>query len=300
MYQTINELVSESSLGLSAWCTLFGKTRQAYYKHQKRREAQQMSNLALLADVLLIRRDHKLMGTNKIRVILKDHPGMMGRDRFFDLMATHGLLVRKRKSRVYTTNSNHRFRKYGNLIKELEIDRKNQVWVSDITYVKVGETPYYLSLITDAYSNKIVGHCIAKSLEAKHSLSALKYALKVEGNPEIHHSDRGIQYCCDEYTSALKQENRAIQISMSKKGDPLENPIAERVNGIIKNEYLCNYNLDKNNYKEQVATAIRLYNLERPHYSQNMKTPSEIHDGIINPLTTFFRNKNQSLTLTRN
>ena len=258
------------------------------------------SNLRLLVDVMQIRRTHTKFGTPKLRAVLQGHPNMVGRDQFYDLLRDHGLLIKKRKKSVNTTNSNHRFRKYNNLIRNLEIAYKNQVWVSDITYVPIEGKNYYLSLITDAFSHKIVGHCIARSLETKHTAQALKNALLMEGNPEIHHSDRGIQYCCDEYTDILKGPSRRIKISMSKKGDPLENAVAERVNGIIKNDYLASDCLNHENYKEVVAESIRRYNMERPHNSIGMKTPCEIHDGIINPLTTYFRDKYQSLTLTRN
>jgi transposase InsO family protein len=170
--------------------------------------------------------------------------------------------------------------------------------VSDITYVKVSHSDYYLSLITDAYSRRVVGYTLARSLEAKHSIKALKMALEKEGRPKIHHSDRGIQYCCYPYTTIL--QNSGVKISMSRKGDPLENAIAERINGIIKNEYLKYRKLTPQNYQEQIKEVIQLYNQERPHLSCKMKTPNEVHLSENNPLTTLISNKNKVLTQVSN
>ena len=230
--------------------------------------------------------------------MLNDHPSMVGRDRFYELLSRHDLLIRRRKRSRYTTDSNHIYKKYPNRIKGVTPKSSGQIWVSDITYVKVAKQDYYLSLITDAYSRKIVGYTLAPSLDAKHSISALKMALDKEGKPNIHHSDRGIQYCCYPYTSIL--QNYGVTISMSRKGDPLENPLAERVNGIIKNEYLRHRNLSKDNYQQQIDEVVQLYNQERPHLSWNMKTPNEVHLSKINPLTTQIRNKQQVTTINSN
>lgn len=286
----------ESRIGF--WCRLFGKSRQAYYKHQHKTKYQEGQELSLLADVMKIRRKHPMMGTGKLRHILKDHPSMRGRDRFYELLSRHDLLIRKHKRHRYTTQSNHIYKKYPNRIKGLVPERTGQVWVSDITYVKVNHRDYYLSLITDAYSRKIVGYSMARNLDAKHSINALRMAIEKEGKPSIHHSDRGIQYCCYAYTNIL--QDHEVTISMSRKGDPLENPLAERVNGIIKNEYLYQRNLTENNYQQQIQEVIELYNKERPHLSWNMKTPNDVHFSNFNSMTTDNRNKNQVSTFNSN
>ena len=196
--------------------------------------------------ILNIKKEHARMGTRKIYHLIK--PEMknlnikMGRDALFDLMAANNFLVTKRKRKYITTNSNHVFKKYPNLIKALEPERPNQIWVSDITYVKSEQTFLYLFLITDAYSKKILGYRLAKTLESLHAVNCLQDALRNCCQPIsglIHHSDRGIQYCSREYIGLLIKHN--IQISMTENGDPLENPIAERVNGILKDEYLNQY-----------------------------------------------------------
>ena len=238
------------------------------------------------------------MGTNKLRHLLKDHPSMIGRDRFYELLSRHDMLIRRRKKYRYTTQSNHIYKKHPNRIKGIPPRSTNQIWVSDITYVKIGHRDYYLSLITDAFSRKVVGYTLARSLEAKHSIKALKMALENEGTPKIHHSDRGIQYCCHPYTNILRDSG--VKISMSRKGDPLENAIAERINGIIKNEYLTYRELTQENYKEQIKEVIDLYNQERPHLSCQMKTPNEVHLSENNPLTTLIRNKYKMSTLVSN
>lgn len=284
--------------GIGHWCRLFGRSRQAYYKHQNKSREQENNELRLLTDVLMIRRRHPSMGTGKLRYLLKDHPVMMGRDRFYELLSRHDLLIRKRKRVRYTTQSNHIFKKHPNRIKGITPSGKHQIWVSDITYVKVRKDDYFLSLITDAFSRKIVGYTLSKSLEAKHSIKALKMALEKEGSPKIHHSDRGIQYCCYPYTSIL--QNNGVAISMSRKGDPLENSIAERVNGIIKNEYLKHRKLTPENNQQQIDEVIELYNQERPHLSWNMKTPNEVHLSKNHPMTTQIRNKNKMTTINSN
>lgn len=285
-------------MGIGYWCRLFGRSRQAYYKHQNKSREQENNELRLLADILMIRRRHPSMGTKKLKYLLKEHPFMIGRDRLYELLSRHDLLIRKRKRYRYTTQSNHIYKKYPNRIKGMIPKSTHQIWVSDITYVKVSEHDYYLSLITDAYSRKVVGYTLARSLDAKHSINALKMALEKEGNPKIHHSDRGIQYCCHPFTEILQE--LGIEISMSRKGDPLENAIAERINGIIKNEYLKHRKLTVENNQQQIKEVIELYNQERPHLSWNMKTPNEVHLSKNNSLTTQIRNTNKVTTINSN
>lgn len=226
-----------------------------------------------------IRKDHPRMGVRKIYHLIKSDLDQlnikMGRDALYDLMASRQMLIRKRRRKPITTNSNHWYRKYPNLIKEIEPAGPNQIWVSDITYIKSGSEFLYLFLITDAYSKKILGYRLARSLDSIHAVNSLQDAIKNTCQPItglIHHSDRGIQYCSKDYINLLNRHE--IKISMTETSDPLENPIAERVNGILKNEYL-------NGYKQlttlQLERTIEKYNLNRPHLSCDMLTPSQAH-----------------------
>jgi putative transposase len=219
------------------------------------------------------------MGTRKIYHLIK--PDLkrsnikMGRDALFDLVVANNLQVTKRKRRHITTNSNHVFKRYPNLIRGLEPDRPNQIWVSDITYVKSEQEFLYLFLITDAYSKKILGCRLAKTLDSIHAVNSLQDAIKNISQPItglIHHSDRGIQYCSKEYIKILNKYD--INISMTENGDPLENPIAERTNGILKDEYLNQY---QNLTTIQLKKSIEKYNKERPHLSCDMLTPEVAH-----------------------
>ena len=235
--------------------------------------------------VLNIKKDHPRMGTRKVYHLIKPDLEQsnikMGRDVLFDLMAANNLQVTKRKRRHITTNSNHVFKRYPNLIKGFEPDEPNQIWVSDITYIRSGQKFLYLFLITDMYSKKILGYRLARSLDSIHAVNSLQDAIKNSSKPItglIHHSDRGIQYCSKDYIKVLDKHN--IKISMTEKGDPLENPIAERVNGILKDEYL---NLYKDLTTVQLDKSIEKYNNKRPHLSCDMLTPEVAHlnSGIL-------------------
>lgn len=241
-----------------------------------------MQETLILKEVQTIRQEHKRMGTEKLlyklNLFLKEHKIKYGRDKMYALLRAHDLLVRPRRTRPKTTNSNHMYRKYPNLIRNLELTRSNQLWVSDITYIRTRMGFVYLSLITDAYSKKIVGWCLWPSLESEGALNALKMALSKERLPKelIHHSDRGVQYCCYDYVNYLKGSN--ITISMTKNGDPYENAVAERVNGILKDEYdLCNLFEDYLETNEAVKRAVASYNTSRPHASCDYKTPCQAH-----------------------
>jgi transposase InsO family protein len=245
--------------------------------HRKAYEADMIIN-----EVLRYRSRQKRIGTRKLlhemETFLKSHHFQIGRDAMFSLLADHGLLVTKRKRRgCCTTLSRHRFRRYPNIIKELVPLMPNQLWVADITYLHLTNDFAYLSLLTDAYSRKIVGFCLSRDLSARGPLNALKMAL---GNTActsnlIHHSDRGVQYCCDGYV-ALLQDNGA-RLSMTEKGDPLENAIAERVNGILKTELLEEIFADYDAAENAVAVACSTYNHLRPHNSINNLKPFEAH-----------------------
>lgn len=202
---------------------------------------------------------------------------------FFNLLSINKLLVKKRKTRIITTQSSHWLRKYKNKIKNFTPTEANQLYVSDITYWKIGEGNAYISLITDAFSHKVVGYNIAESLEATESIKALKMAISNLNTVDynlIHHSDRGAQYCCGEYVKLLLDNK--IEISMTENGDPLENAIAERINGILKGEYLECYDIETFEEAEKLLhSVIKLYNEERPHMSIGNLTPSKVHDNNI-------------------
>jgi transposase InsO family protein len=265
-------------------CRLLGITRQAYYQHFWQQEASCIEEALVLQEVISLRKDHRVMGGRKLYEKLHqfflDHQIKMGRDALFDLLAANNLLVKKRRRRYVTTWSGHRFKKWPNLIRGMEITQTNQLWVSDITYWKVAGNYLYISLITDAYSRKIVGYHLAETLETVETIQALKMALN-DLSPTltrklIHHSDRGSQYCSERYVKLLQDKN--IQISMTENGDPLENAIAERMNGILKEEYLRHDKPEnKERAKEQLQRAVTLYNQQRPHLSIGLLTPELVH-----------------------
>ncbi|MEJ7830570.1 MAG: IS3 family transposase [Segetibacter sp.] len=267
---------------LAVLCSLSGYSRQAYYQHIHAAQKEAFQSELIIQQALLIRKTQKKVGTRKLLLMMngffKAHQIEMGRDAFFELLGQHGLLVRKtRRSKPRTTWSDHWLRKYPNLIKDFIPTAPNQLWVSDITYIHAAETFAYLSLITDAYSRKVTGFFLSEDLSAKGCIEALRMALK--NNPGIekltHHSDRGVQYCSSDYVSML--EKKSIKISMTENGDPLENAIAERMNGILKEELLEETYTSFNEAKKAVAIAVSTYNFQRLHSSIDMLTPAQAH-----------------------
>lgn len=263
-------------------CKLFGKTRQGWYAHWRRKKELSLSETFILKLVKEIRGQHPRIGTQKIHHMitpqLQEHGIRYGRDRLYHLLYRHGLLIRHRKRKTYTTQSNHGLKKYPNRIKDLRLYVSEQLWVSDITYLRVGKGFAYLSLVTDAYSRKIVGWCLYPTLEATGAIAALTMAIKDRKTRRglIHHSDRGIQYCCQHYVREL--QHYGIGISMSAKGDPYENAIAERINGILKTEYLLGKTFSSLMAAQTaVASAIEKYNHLRPHASCDYHTPGIAH-----------------------
>ena len=258
-------------------------TRQAYYQHYWQKEETSFEQELVIKEVLRIRKTHKKMGCRKLLVKLEafmfDHQIKMGRDALFDLLAANQLLIRRRNRRISTTYSSHWLRKYPNLIREFVADGINQLWVSDITYWRFKDKFFYISFVTDVFSHKIVGYYLSESLEAESSIHALQMALDQLKQPVeglIHHSDRGIQYCCKEYVKLL--QDNSIAISMTENGNPLENALAERINGIIKGEYLDCYEVNSiQEANELLIQVVNLYNQERPHMSIGNKTPEEVH-----------------------
>ena len=273
-------------ISLARLTGLLGFTRQAYYQHFWHKQEIKIEHELILDQVRLIRKGNRALGTRKLHVMLQEfmmeHQIKMGRDALFDLLAEHHMLVRRRKRKIPTTNSRHWLRRYPNLIQGLEVVRTNQVWVSDITYLKTKQGYVYISLITDACSRKNMGYNLADNLESVNTLKALQMAIDfslkhgktVTGL--IHHSDQGFQYCSNLYVKLLK--TYGIRISMSDKGAPLQNHIAERVNGILKHEYLFNGDLtNKQAAMKLLEEAVTSYNSFRPHLSCNMLTPDQAH-----------------------
>jgi putative transposase len=266
-------------------CGLFGFSRQAWYDNRSRQSGLQMQEVFILKQAKELRLEHKQMGAEKLLIllesVLKEHKIKYGRDKFYNLLGEHGLLVRHRRRGPKTTNSNHFYRKYPNLIRDIQLINAGKLWVSDITYLRTEMGFVYLSLITDAYSKKIVGWCLWPDLTSEGALNALKMAISGEGIKPglIHHSDRGIQYCCNDYVNYLKGSK--IEISMTEKGDPYENAIAERVNGILKGEYeLGETYSDYLTALEAVKIAVYKYNNKRPHRSIDFMFPIEAHNQV--------------------
>ena len=275
-------------IGIKSLCRLFGKTRHAYYDHQWRVQDDGLRDEVVLQHVFEIRKSQKRIGTTKLHFMLqeplKEHNISIGRDYLFDLMRDHGLLIRQRKRKAITTDSRHWMHKYNNLIQDLEIRRPEQVWVSDITYIRLHGQWGYLSLVTDAYSKKIMGWAIRPDLSAQGCQDALQMAMdnRKYKSTLIHHSDRGSQYCCKNYVDMLV--NNSIAISMTQTGSPYDNAIAERVNGILKAEfdlYSSNEGIEKTSRK--IAESIKTYNQLRPHASCNYLTPEQAHlmEGLL-------------------
>lgn len=282
-------------------CGLLGKSKQAYYQQLKYIYKEEVRSEILLQ--LIARERSRMPRLGGRKLLVRIQPRLpeelyLGRDAFFDFLRDKGLLVRKRRNRIKTTNSYHRYTRYPNLIKNLEADRSNQVWVSDITYIETAEGFGYLNLVTDAYSRKIIGWSLGRTLEAKNTIQALQMAIAQlpEGTRDvIHHSDRGVQYCCDEYVMLLT--NNHFQISMTENGDPRENAIAERVNGILKDEWLNQMKLTSiEEAFKQLVKIIMIYNQERPHLSLNMETPEYAHNQTLKfkkLWKNYYKNQNQ-------
>ena len=241
------------------------------------------------------------IGTRKLYHLLQEElkPLSIGRDKLFDILRANHMLIKPSRSYHVTTNSHHRFRKHKNKIEHLEITRPEQVWVADITYIGNRENPMYLALITDAYSKKIVGYDVSSTLAASGSIRALKRAIRnrtYKDKSLIHHSDRGFQYCSNDYQKILKK--RGITPSMTESYDPYANAVAERVNGILKTEFLdyFGYNLPIETMESIVDETIEIYNKERPHYSCYMKTPEEMHKQSDVKIRTYKSKKPQKET----
>ncbi len=286
--QTCEEVKSvERKSSVEKICNVFGKSRQAFYASIRRREEVGVSKELIRHHVIERRCIQPKEGARKLyhnlQPILEAEGIKIGRDKFIEVLREFDLLVKKKKRGKRTTNSEHPFYKYPNLIKGLEVDCSEKVWVCDITYLPFRHSFAYLSLITDLYSHKIVGFTLHDDLKTAGPLQALKNALKERCYPErelIHHSDKGIQYCSYIYTDLLKE--KGISISMAEAGNPYENAVAERVNGILKEEF----NLDTiacetiDDLKSVVDNSIWIYNNMRSHASCDYLTPNEAHERV--------------------
>jgi transposase InsO family protein len=270
---------------ITSVCEAFGVKRNAYYKTLKTELKHKQNAIKVLAFVKQERKVQSRVGGKKLYKHMQDDLKMqelkMGRDKLFDVLREHDMLVKKKRSFVKTTDSNHHFRKHKNLIKNMEIVRPNQVWVADITYIRLIKGHCYLALITDLYSRKIVGYDVSNSLELAGCLRAFKLAHR-HARPAhglFHHSDRGSQYCSNEYVRLLR--NHQVNISMTEENHCYENAVAERVNGILKDEFYldeCFANLEQ--AKKACDNAIKIYNTKRLHLSLNYKTPDQVYKII--------------------
>ena len=269
--------------GVGRLCKLFGKTRHAYYEKNWYAQQRYTDEQIIVELLTTLRLEIPVQSTKSIYLMLKPtlraHGITIGRDSLHAIRKRYNLLKRPKRRFFKTTDSFHRYYKYPNLIKEMSIASVNQVWVCDITYIRVGHGFNFLSLITDAYSHLIVGYCLHETLAAEGSMIALRMA--ITALPEnttglIHHSDRGIQYCCDQYVNELKSRN--IQSSMTEKGDPYQNAIAERLNGILKDNFELGETFTcRENALTAVDRSIKAYNYLRPHQSVSMLTPATAH-----------------------
>ncbi len=266
---------------LKSICCRLGYSTQAYHKKTNHYLQKDSVQQHILQQVNYLRKEQPRCGARKLLLMLapffKQYKITIGRDQFFHLLAQHKLLIRKTKRSTHTTNSKHHFRRYPNLSKDFKPLKAHELWVSDITYIPLKERFAYLFLITDAYSRKIVGFHVSDDMKVSSAIVALQKAL-YQKPPEtivIHHSDRGIQYCSSEYVSLLQKSNALV--SMTQSGDPLENAIAERVNGILKTELISSYYDDIDKASKSVSRAITIYNYKRKHSSINYQIPHEVH-----------------------
>lgn len=279
-------------MSLSRSCRLFGVSRQAVYQARDRaqRRADELSKIKPL--VQNIRMQMPRLGTRKLYYLLKDEfvrQGIkVGRDALFDYLRAEHLLIKPKKNYTKTTNSKHWLRKHPNLLKDRKPIRSEEVFVSDITYIKSRERTHYLSLVTDAYSRKIMGYHLSDDMSAEHVLKALKVAIRNRKTTQelIHHSDRGLQYCSSIYQAELS--GNQIIPSMTDGYDCYQNALAERVNGILKGEFLIHKCNTGNELEMLIKESINTYNNQRPHLSLNFKTPNFIHEKTCEEYSTGF------------
>jgi putative transposase len=265
-----------------------GISRQAYYKRNRVYRARADQDQQLIAFVQKIRVRQPCIGTRKLHSMMHEQREQqelhVGRDRLFAVLRESRQLVHRKRAYHKTTDSHHRFRRHPNLLKpspeQIIANGPEQVWVADITYLPTRDGVAYLSLVTDAFSRKIVGYHVHENLHTNSVVQAFRMALKRRrsGQKLVHHSDRGAQYC-----SALYQEVHAkhgITCSMTDGYDCYQNALAERVNGILKTEFLIHRPADLAQATQMVQEAVTIYNQERPHLSLKYKTPDAVHRAL--------------------
>ena len=288
------------SVSISGVCRLLGISRQKYYRQQWSICRSRQKATEVVEMVQDIRLEMPRIGARKLYHILWSdlRERHVGRDRLFDILRANHMLIKPVRSYHVTTNSHHRFRKHKNLVENMEARRPEEIWVSDITYIGSRSRHMYLSLVTDAYSKKIMGYCLSGSLDTQGPLVALKMANRnrlYKGKPLIHHSDRGIQYCSDAYQKLLSRY--CITPSMTESYDPYSNAVAERVNGILKQEFLLEkLDLPLQDMRRVIKDAVYKYNNLRPHYSCGYKTPEYMHHQNQIKIRNY-RNKQSNKTL---
>lgn len=278
-----HRVVNNSNINVSNICEVLNMSRQNFYKSKHIREKEFINETLVLHLVHDERAFHPRIGTRKLFFLIKErclqNDIKIGRDKLFSILKKNNLLITKTISSPKTTDSRHRLSVYSNLISDITVSRPNEVWVSDITYIRTIEGFMYASIITDSYSRKIIGYYVGDSLETYGCVNALHVALKTikNGIVPIHHSDRGCQYCSYQYIEIL--DDNKISISMTEKNHCYENAKAERVNGILKQEYLIGSNFKtKEQAKASFVQAVYLYNNKRPHLKLDYRTPSEVYE----------------------
>lgn len=263
---------------------LFGKTREGYYSVSKEKQRQRtLLESDIVEMVQEIRKQAPGIGAYKLFLILRDvYPEKMtGRDKFYKLLHTRQLMLKPQKRR-HTTYSNHNYHKYKNIVRDMIVTRPNQLWVADITYIDTDDGVCYLHLITDAFTHEIIGWVLSDTLMAVNTIEALNQAITQAGNADlsqlVHHSDRGSQYCCNAYVERLNEIHATI--SMTEDYKPTDNAIAERVNGIIKQEWLYRMKRPANRQEaeELIRRIVEFYNNKRPHMSNGMLTPAQMRE----------------------
>jgi putative transposase len=279
--RTIDHYRQDTKETLVSACGLFGVNRQVYYRSKRATQKSQETASKVVKMVMEVRQQMPRIGTRKLHYLLKDQLNEIGigRDKLFTILKANHMLMKPKRSYRITTDSNHWYRKHKNLIEDITPVMPEQIWASDITYLGNRSNHRYLALVTDTYSKKIVGYDLSASLGADGAIRALKMGLRQRSYKEkklIHHSDRGFQYCCDNYQKVLARKK--VRCSMTETYDPYANAVAERVNGILKQEFLLeDYNVKLPIMKELVRNSIEIYNKKRPHYSCAMKTPEQMH-----------------------
>ncbi len=264
-----------------------GLSRQAFYQGQRRHLQRECRAQVVVQWVRERRLRQPRLGTRKLHHLLGESllPSGLGRDALFDVLRNAGMLVPQRRAYHKTTDSHHRFRRHPNLLKAGEqqvcATASEQVWVADITYLPTQGRFVYLSLVTDAYSRKIVGWHVHDSLQTEQVAQALKMALRTRQSDQrlVHHSDRGIQYCSSYYQAI--HSRHGLHCSMTDGYDCYQNALAERVNGILKGELLLHRPVDLEQARRMVRESIEIYNAERPHLSLKMQTPDAVHRASV-------------------